>query len=289
MTPIHTEATFESEISADMAALGWLYTPPTSTDPSPDAKLYDRASALFLPDLVAWLEVSQPVVLDRARQSHGAGFMEEIARRLRDSLNAQGTLHVLRNGFDMLGQRQAIATAQFKPALTMNTDTMTRYQANRLRVIRQVRYSVHNENCIDLVLFLNGLPVATIEVKTDYTQAVEDAEYQYKNDRNPKVAGKNAIEPLLAFPGGALVHFALSNSEVRMATVLAGLETRFIPFNQGSNGPGLSGGKGNPPNPAGYQTDYLWKKVFAPESWMEILGRFIVPERDSRKRLTRVV
>ncbi|MEE3501303.1 type I restriction endonuclease [Acidiphilium acidophilum] len=289
MTPIHTEAHFESEICTDMAALGWLYTPPTPSDPSPDAKLYDRPSALFLPDLMAWLEVSQPDVIDRARKAHGPSAMGEITRRLRESLNAQGTLHVLRNGFDMLGQRYAIATAQFKPALTMNPDVMAKYQANRLRVIRQVRYSVHNENCIDLVMFLNGMPVATIEVKTDYTQAVDDAEYQYKNDRNPKVAGKNMIEPLLGFPGGALVHFALSNSEVRMTTVLAGLETRFIPFNQGSNGPGVSGGKGNPGNPAGYQTDYLWKEVFAPESWMEILGRFIVAEKDSKKRLSKLV
>jgi type I restriction enzyme R subunit len=97
---------------------------------------------------------------------------------------------VLRHGIEMLGLRSAIALAQFKPALAMNPDTLARYAANRLRVVRQVRYSLANENCIDLVLFLNGLPVAAAELKTDFTQRVEDAVDQYRFDRLPRPRGK---------------------------------------------------------------------------------------------------
>ncbi len=137
--------------------------------------------------------------------------------RLRDQIDQRGTLDVLRHGIEMLGLRQTLALAQFKPALAINPDILARYAANRLRVVRQVRYSLHNENCIDLVLFLNGLPVATAELKTDFTQSVGDAIDQYRFDRHPKPKGQ-AAEPLLSFPSGALVHFAVSNSEVHMTT-----------------------------------------------------------------------
>ncbi len=104
-------------------------------------------------------------------------------------------------------------------ALAIDPDILARYAANRLRVVRQVRYSVHNENSIDLVLFLNGLPVATAELKTDFTQSVGDAIDQYRFDRHPKPKGQ-AAEPLLSFPSGAPVHFAVSNSEAHMTTKL---------------------------------------------------------------------
>ena len=120
---------------------------------------------------------------------------------------------------------------EFKPALALNPDIVARYGANRLRVVRQVRYSVHNENCIDLVLFLNGLPVATAELKTDFTQSIDDAIDQYRFDRHPRPKGQNP-EPLLSFPNGALVHFAVSNREVHMVTRLDGPATRFLPFSR---------------------------------------------------------
>ena len=286
---IHTEDRFESEICADLAQAGWLYTPPTPQALSPDAARYDKAHALFPGDLQSWVQASQPQALEQLERAHGTDALKVLMDRLRTSLDAQGTLHVLHHGVEILGQRRPIALAQFRPALAMNPDLQARYAANRLRVVRQVGYSVHNANRIDLVLFLNGIPVATVELKTDYTQSVEDAECQYKTDRNPRVAGKNAAEPLLGFPGGALVHFAVSNSEVRMATVLAGLDTRFIPFNQGSNGPGVSGGTGNPSNPQGYATAYLWQEVLARDSWLDILGRYIVVERDQKRRPARLI
>nr|WP_232478399.1 type I restriction endonuclease [Roseomonas rosulenta] len=162
----------------------------------------------------------------------------------------------------------------------MNEALAARYTANRLRVLRQVRYSPHHENCLDLVLLLNGIPVATAELKSDYTQRVEDAVDQYRHDRPPRVPGKNLPEPILAFPGGALVHFAVSNSEVRMCTRLEGPDSRFLPFNKGHDL-----GAGNPPNPNGTPTAYLWEAVWQRDSWLEILGRYLVPMKDEKKRL----
>ena len=150
--------------------------------------------------------------------------------------------------------------------------------------MRQVRYSRDNENCLDLVLFLNGLPVATVELKTDFTQSVGDAIDQYRFDRHPRPKGQSP-EPLLCFPGGALVHFAVSNSEVVMTTRLAGPATRFLPFNQGDHG-----GSGQSARiPQGHRTSYLWEQVWARDSWLEILGRYLVSQRNDKKQIKRVI
>lgn len=273
MPQIHTEAAFETEICADLAAAGWLHD-------ANDAG-WDRANALHPGDLAEWIAASQPKVWEQLQKNYGSRTAGELAARLRKTLDAHGTLHVLREGFEMVGLRAPVSMAQFRPALAMNAELQARYAANRLRVIQQVRYSQHNENRIDLVLAVNGLPVATVEIKTDYTQAVENAVYQYKTDRLPRVPGRNAAEPLLAFPGGALVHFALSNSAVRMCTRLDGLQSVFLPFDKGCNG-----GAGNPPNPAGYATDYLWREVWQRDSWLEILGRYIVAVKNRKHQTT---
>ncbi|HEV2607919.1 MAG TPA: DEAD/DEAH box helicase family protein, partial [Xanthomonadaceae bacterium] len=155
---------------------------------------------------------------------------------------------------------------------------------NRLRVVRQVRSSLHNENAIDLVLFLNGVPVATVELKTDFTQSVEDAVDQYRFDRLPRPKGRNEAEPLLDFPRGALVHFAVSNSEVRMTTKLTGAATNFLPFNRGDHG-----AAGNPMNPHGHRTAYLWEQVWEREGWLEIIGRYLVTPRDGKKKIKSLI
>src|SRR6185312_15954679 len=270
---LHKEIRLEDEICADLAAAGWLYD-------AGDAARYDRALALFPDDVVAWIRASQPQAWDAIEKNHGASAPKIVAERLRKALDTQGMLDVLRNGFDLIGLKQPIAMCQFKPALGMNANLLARYAANRLRVVRQVHYSLHNENSIDLVLFVNGIPVATAELKSHYTQGVQDAVYQYKTDREPLFKPRNAPEPLLAFPGGALVHFAVSNAAVEMTTRLAGLDTQFLPFNQGN-----AGGAGNPPND-GIATDYLWKEVWQRDSFLQILGRYLVPVRNARKQLT---
>lgn len=270
---LHREISFETEVCNHLAANGWLYA-------DGDAANYDRPRALFPPDLVGWVETTQPQAWSVLSKNHGAAAPAVLLDRVRQQLDERGTLDVLRHGVELIGLRAPLSLAQFKPALAMNGDILARYGANRLRVIRQVRYSLANENCIDLVLFLNGLPVTTVELKTDFTQAVQDAVDQYRFDRHPVPKGQ-APEPLLGFPNGALVHFAVSNAEVMMTTRLIGPLTTFLPFNKGNDG-----GKGNPPNPQGHPTAYLWEEVWERDSWLEIIGRYTVGVRDAKKKLT---
>jgi type I restriction enzyme R subunit len=131
------------------------------------------------------VQQTDPDAWQTLTKNHGSAAEATLLKRLRDCLDQSGTLHVLRNGFDVLGLRKPLRMAQFKPSLAMNPDIVERYEANRLRVVRQVRYSLNNENNIDLVLFLNGIAVATVELKTDFTQSVDDAVYQYKANHSP--------------------------------------------------------------------------------------------------------
>lgn len=273
MGALHEEVTFEDEICTALAAGGWLYR-------FGDAQGYDRARALFPADLIAWVQATQPQAWETLAKAHGAAAEGVLLDRVRRSLDERGTLDVLRGGVELMGLRRPLALAQFRPAMRMNAGIVARYEANRLRVVRQVRYSLANENCLDLVLFLNGIPVATAELKSDFTQSVEDAVDQYKFDRPPRGKG-GKVEPLLCFPTGALVHFAVSNSDVMMTTRLDGAATRFLPFNQGDHG-----GKGNPPSPFGHATAYLWEQVWSRESWLEILGRYLVVQRNEKRQIT---
>jgi type I restriction enzyme R subunit len=274
---LHKEISFEDEICGYLGTHGWFYV-------EGDAALYDRARALFPTDLIPWLQTTQPTAWETLVKNHGTGTEAMLLDRIRKQLDDRGSLDVLRHGVELIGLRQPIALAQFKPAMAMNPDIVARYAANRLRIVRQVRYSLANENCIDLVLFLNGVPVATAELKTDFTQSVEDATDQYRFDRHPRPKGQSA-EPLLNFPSGAVVHFAVSNSEVHMTTRLAGPATSFLPFNKGDHG-----AKGNPPNPrGGHRTSYLWEEAWQHESWLEIIGRYLVTQRDDKKKITTII
>ena len=274
---LHKEIEFENDICAHLAAQDWLYA-------EGDHTAYDRSRALFPADVIAWVQTTQPQAWETLNKNQGAGAEATLLDRIRKQLDDRGTLDVLRHGVELLGLRQPVSLAQFKPALAMNPELQAKYSANRLRVVRQVRYSLHNENAIDLVLFLNGIPVATVELKSNFTQSVEDAVDQYRFDRHPRPKGQPAAEPLLDFPRGALVHFAVSNSAVMMSTRLLGAATTFLPFNKGDNG-----AAGNPVNPNGHRTAYLWEEVWARDSWLEIIGRYIVTKRDSRKQITNVI
>ena len=272
---LHKEVSFETEICEQLASNGWLYT-------EGDAQAYDRARALFPADLFDWVKKTQPVAWETLNKNHGASAEAVLLDRLRKSIDERGTLDVLRHGIELMYLRQPLQLAQFKPALSMNPELTAKYAANRLRVIRQVRYSLTCENSIDLVLFLNGIPVATCELKTDFTQSVQDAVDQYRFDREPKPKGR--VEPLLSFPSGALVHFAVSNREVQMTTRLEGAATRFLPFNLGNDG-----GAGNPLNPDGHATAYLWQQVWQRDSWLEIIARYLVAQKDKKQRLKSII
>ncbi|WP_338856840.1 type I restriction endonuclease [Gordonia hongkongensis] len=263
--PQHHEVVLETEICEYLAERGWLY--------SPNDAGYDQQSALFREDIFGWLADTQPHELakrikpeltGRARTDAEGKVLATLSKRLdADLKSGGGTLNVLRNGFKDLNAK--FSMCQFKPNTTLNETTAKRYEAVRLRVMRQVHYSSKNSNAIDLVLFVNGIPVATVELKTNYTgQSITDAVRQYKKDRPPKG------EPLLEFGRRAVVHFAVSNSEVQMTTKLAGDSTFFLPFNRGDRGHA-----GNPANSDGSPAAYLWEQIWDRDTWLDILGRFM--------------
>jgi type I restriction enzyme, R subunit len=259
---LHHEKQLETEICEYLAGHGWLY--------SPNDAGYDRERALFPEDLFGWIEDTQPATLaavagtDRDRVRLLDRLVESLDRPL---TSGGGTLAALRYGFKHVKQ---VDLCQFKPAEGMNPTTVARHGKVRLRVMRQVHYSLNKADSIDLVFFANGLPVATAELKSEFTQDVHVAIAQYKQDRpaiDPKT-GKR--EPLLSFGHRSLVHFAVDNAEVYMTTKLDGDRTRFLPFNRG-NGDRA----GNPPNPDGASTAYLWEETLARDEWLNILGKFM--------------
>ena len=272
---LHKEIEFENDICNHLAAKGWLYA-------EDDAKVYDTPRALFPADVVAWVQESQPDAWAAIVKAHGANAEVTLLDRLRKLMDDQGTLQVLRVGLEMLGLKAPLKLAQFRPALAMNPELEARYAANRLRVVRQVR--TNHDDIIDLVLFLNGIPVATAELKSEFTQGINEAVDQYKFDRIPKPKGKAFAEPLLDFPRGALVHFAVTNRTVMMTTKLQGPSTYFLPFNMGDHG-----AAGNPPNGQGHRTHYLWEQVWQRDSWLEIIARYLVTKRDEKKRITSIL
>jgi type I restriction enzyme R subunit len=276
LSNIHTEKVFEDELCAAMESSGWRVLTHLK-----DATSYDRSLALFAEDLLTYVQETQPTEWAKFKRWHNGQSEAIFLKRVAKQLDTHGTLHVLRHGFKDVDAKFTLC--QFKPAHGKNPKLVELYGKNRLTVIRQLHYSPYNQNSIDLVLFVNGIPVATAELKTDLTQSVADAIAQYKKDRLPKDPKTKEVEPLLQFKTRSLVHFAVSTDLVYMTTRLAGDETQFLPFNMGKpDGLDLlSAGAGNPPAPAGkgYPTHYLWDFVWQPDTWLEILGEFMHLEK----------
>ncbi len=260
----HRERTFEDEVVAHLTANGWLEG--TSAG-------YNRELALYSEDVLGWLETTQPTELAKLGRLHNGDTGTVILKRLAEMLDKDGALAVLRRGFKQVNAR--FDMCQFQPAQGRNPTSLARYAQVRCRVVRQLRYSLNATNdALDLAFFVNGVPVATAELKTDFTQNVRDAITQYRHDRPPRDLTSNRDEPLLQGTRRALVHFAVSTDEVWMTTRLAGRSTRFLPFNLGNDG-----GAGNPPNPDGYRTAYLWERVLERTSLLDILANFAHVEK----------
>jgi type I restriction enzyme R subunit len=261
------EITLEQEIAEHLAARGWLY--------SPDDTGYDRERALFPNDVFGWLADTQPDDLAKVLKQDSAAERSQVLDRLVKVLDAPlesggGTLNVLRKGFSHISAR--FDMCQFAPESTLNPATIDRYGRVRVRVMRQVHYSTATKHSLDLVLFVNGLPVATIELKTDFTQSVAVAINQYKTDRPVKDPATGKPQPMFGFGSRGLVHFAVSNDEVWMTTKLAGEKSHFLPFNRGS----LDSGAGNPPAADGKSaTAYLWEQILDRDTWLSIIGHFL--------------
>lgn len=269
---LHTERVFENELCAQLEAHGWS----VKTHPK-QAASYSKEYAVLAEDLLAFVQETQPTEWAKFKKWHNGQSEQVFIKRVAKQLDSHGTLHLLRHGFKDVDAKFFLC--QFKPAHKKNPKLLETLKKNRLTAVRQLHYSLHNENSIDLVLFVNGLPVATGELKTDLTQSVKDAIKQYKQDRLPKDPKSKELEPLLQFKTRALVHFAVSTDLVFMTTKLAGDDTQFLPFNMGRPDgiDMLSAGAGNPPAPygKGYPTYYLWDYVWRPDVWLEILGEFM--------------
>lgn len=232
-----------------------------------DPKKFNRESGLEEDTFVEFIKTSQPKKWERYVKIYAENSEKQIIERFKREVKTTNLLNVMRHGFMDRGIK--FYPIFWKPETSLNETTQMQYDANILHCTRQLHYSVHNENSIDIVLFANGIPVVSMELKCQFTgQDTTNAINQYKFDR----AGKDAI---FAFKERVLVHFAVDLTNVYMTTRLEGAHTYFLPFNQGSNGAGKVGGKGNPVNPNGYDTAYLWERVLCKDSLMEILQKYM--------------
>jgi type I restriction enzyme R subunit len=238
---------------------------------------YDRALCLLPRDVLDFVLATQAREWQKLSQHHGPAVREQFLKRLAAEIERRGVLDVLRTGIKDSGCKFRLA--YFRPASGLNEETRRLHAANLFAVARQLRYSSRNENCVDLGLFLNGIPIFTAELKNPLSgQNLEDAIRQYMTDRDPR-------EALLA-PGRCLAHFAVDSDLVYVTTRLDGPKTRFLPFNQGKYG-----GAGNPPVPPtrrGYSTEYLWAETWTRDSVLDLVRQFIheVEEEDERGRKT---
>lgn len=251
---IHTEQTFEEAIESNLLEHGG-YLKGSSTD-------FDALLGLFPSYITKFLKQSQPKAWDKIANIHKDEVEQKVIQRLVKEIDLRGALDVLRKGFTDYGVK--FQMAYFKPESTLNPEADELYQSNHLTVTRQLYYERIGKNSLDMVLSLNGLPIATIELKNQFSgQSVENAKKQYVYDREPN-------EPVFQFKKRALVHFAVDTDEAYMTTKLDGKNTRYLPFNLGYNN-----GAGNPPNPNGYRTAYLWEQVWTKDSFMDIIGKFL--------------
>ena len=281
------EYVFQNDIIRQMLANGWKLGKPEN---------YNRKLALYEEDVLGFIKDTQDKEWQKFCSIYPSNpeekLLEKVAAQLNkadpnaanDKLRTFGTLGVLRHEIKDRGARFSLC--QFKPEHDLNPDTLARYEQNRLRLVPELVYSPwateeHEAETgkrakkwrIDLTLFVNGLPIATMELKSEFKQAVQNAITQYKKTRLPVDPVVKKPEPLLTFKRGALVHFAVSQYEVYMATNLMGEETFFLPFNKGTK----EGAKGNdaPEDKNRYATDYLWNEVLLPDNLLRVLGRFV--------------
>lgn len=257
MTKIYDEESFGDAIEAHLCEHGGYEKLPSTR--------FDAERGFFPDTVVSFVKDTQPDKWDALETKLGGDPREEFLRQLDSALSRleQGTLEILRHGFKIAGTR--VQLAYFQPETGFNPDLREKYEANRLTVTRELRYSTtHPKRSLDLCLSVNGLPIATAELKNPWTdQTIEHAKEQYKNSRDP-------TEPVLTFKRGTLVHFAVDPNRVAYTTRLDGADTHFLPFNKGHNG-----GAGNPPTDHGHRTNYLWEEVWARDSWLDIVQRFI--------------
>ncbi len=228
---------------------------------------YDKTRALDIPVMVSFIQATQPKLWQRFVNNYGDGAERQLYKVFQADVSRYGLIHVLRNGIKDRGI--PIHFCYFAPSSNLNPDLTERYNANILTCTRQFAYSPDNHNTIDIVLSLNGIPLVALELKNQLTnQSIDKGMHQFMYNRDPR-------ELIFNFNTRILACFAVDLYEVSMTTQLKGDKTRFLPFNQGSNGAGNIGDGGNPQNPDGYATAYLWEYVLQRDMLMSILQRYV--------------
>ena len=251
---IHTEQTFEAAIETALLEKGG-YVQGKSDD-------FDVQLGIFPSYVIQFLQNSQPKEWNKIEAIHKADVGQKVVQRLLKEIDLRGTLDVLRNGFTDYGVKFKMAF--FMPETGLNPEAEELYKTNHLSVTRQLFYERNGRNSLDMVLSLNGLPIATIELKNQFSgQDIQNAKKQYVYDRDPS-------EPIFQFKKRSLVHFAVDADECYMTTKLDGKNTRYLPFNVG-----FQNGAGNPPNKNGYKTSYLWEYVWTRDSFLDIISKFL--------------
>src|SRR5690554_1593149 len=240
---------------------------------------YDKEKAIDMDTFLRFIKSSQPKEWERYEKIYREKSEEAIYKRFDESVKMHGLLSVLRDGVTDRGIRFKFAF--FKPESSLNQKVIDNYNSNILTLTRQFYYSSQNRNSIDMVLSLNGIPIIGLELKNQLTgQTVDNGKYQFIENRNPR-------EKCFNFNTRFLVYFALDHYEVEMTTELKGRDTFFLPFNQGSNGAGNVGGRGNPANPNGYATSYLWEKVLKKDTLLDIIQRFMHLEEKTETKVVK--
>ncbi|MFZ5945121.1 MAG: type I restriction endonuclease subunit R, partial [Bacillota bacterium] len=240
-----------------------------------NAASFNKELALDTTTLLTFVKNTQSKEWDKYRTIYGINSEKSFVERLCKVVRQVGLIDVLRRGITDRGIKFRLAF--FKPETELNQDTVELYKQNILSCTRQLHYSNRYNKSLDMLLFLNGIPIVTMELKNQFSgQDVQDAIKQYKYDRSP-------TEAIFEFPNRAVVHFAVDIKEVYMTTRLEGGNTNFLPFNQGLSGSGNVGGAGNPPREDNYAIAYLWENVLYKDRLMEILQKFVHLEKKAKK------
>ncbi len=279
---IHQEVNFEAYITNKLSQLegdDWRV--------SNDDTGFDPDSALYLPDFIEYVTSIDSDKVAKMKKAFGANWENNLKLQLVKSLETRGTVLTLREGFQMAGYQTITCSGRYPndPRLPKMKDL---YAKNILRVMRQVHYQTAGNKSLDLVFFVNGIPVATAEVKTELTQAVKNAILEYQNERKPIEPGTNRKNYLLMYKRGAVVHFAISEDEIWMCTDLSAKppkKPKFLPFNKGTE----DGHAGNPPMQKGdteYPTGYFWNDICRKDNWLRIFHNFVFEEVAKKEDIT---
>lgn len=264
---IYTEKQFETDIEAFLISEEGGYTKTTDT--------YDPIAGLYVNTLISFIKETQPKEWTRFERQCNSDPIKKFCMAFENACDTDGLISVLRHGFKYRGI--TFRVCYFKPESHLNKTANLLYEQNVCNCVRQWHYTDKNKNSIDMVLVINGIPVVALELKNQYTgQTVTNAKEQWMYDRDPR-------EICFQFNKRILAYYCVDHTEAWMATKLAKGETYFLPFNQGSNGAGRDGGAGNPANPDGYPTAYLWEKVLQKDSLLDILQKFIHHDKKAKR------